>query len=78
MQYNKLGKFIRENRERLKISLNEFAFSCGIEPATLSNFETGKSGITLDTAISIANGFNKRLSELFFEYEKYSEKNLDE
>ena len=70
MQYKILGNYIREKRKELNISLNEFAFNCGIEPATLSNFETGKSGILFDNIIKISLGFNKTVGELLTEYEK--------
>ena len=70
MQYKKLGKFVRDKREKLKISLNEFSFNANIEPATLSNFETGKSGVAFDTLIKIAHGFNQTAGEFLIEFEQ--------
>lgn len=71
MQYKKLGQFIRNKRILLGFTLNKFAIHCEIEPASLSNFERGLSGINLDTLISIAKGFDKTLGELIIEYEQY-------
>ena len=70
MQYKNLGKYIRKKRLLLGISLNAFALNSDIDPATLSNFETGKSGISFDTFTKIAKGFNLVASELLLQYEK--------
>lgn len=70
MQYKNLGKYIREQRKLANLSLNEFAFNAGIEPASLSNFENAKSGVVFDTIIKIANAFGKTAGEFLIEYEK--------
>ncbi len=70
MQYLDIGQYIRDKRELADITLNEFAFDCGIEPATLSNFERGKSDILFQNLVKIANGFNMSLPDLLLEYEK--------
>lgn len=72
MQYNNLGKYIRQKRIHQKKSLNEFAFECGLEPATLCRFETGKSDILLNNFIKIAIGFNSTPSKLLSEFEEKS------
>lgn len=74
MQYKNFGKFIRSKREKEKISLNRFAFACEIEPASLSNFETGKSDVLFKNLVKISNGFNMKLSELIKEFEKSQHK----
>lgn len=70
MQYKNFGKFIREKREILGMSLNEFAFNCNIEPATLSRFETGKSDILFNNFVKLSKGFNKTPSEILVEFEQ--------
>lgn len=70
MQYDNFGKFLRAKRNAEKISLNEFAFNNGIEPATLSRIETSKQDIKLSTLAKIANGFRQSPSELLREYEQ--------
>ena len=67
MQYNNIGKFIRYKRESISKSLNEFAFDCGIEPATLSNFENQKSDVLLQNFLKIVDGFNQTPAEFFIE-----------
>ncbi len=69
MQYTQLGDFIRNKRKNLNISLNTFSFDCGIEPATLSKFENGKSDILFGNLTKIAKGFNQTVAELLTEYE---------
>ena len=78
MQHFEFGQYIKNKRLSLGFSLNKFAIHCEIEPATLSNFERGLSGITIDTMELIARGFDKTLGEFFTEYEQYiNKKNLD-
>lgn len=69
MQYKYFGKFIRNKRRKLNISLNELAFNSEIEPASLSKFETQKSDILFSNFIKIAKGFNLTPAELLFEFE---------
>ncbi len=69
MQYANFGNFIRKKRQRQNKTLNAFAFDCGIEPATLSNFERGKCDILFQTFTKIAYGFNNSPAGLLFEYE---------
>ncbi len=70
MEYKDLGYYIRNKRNEIGLSLNTFALNNNIEPASLSKFETGKSGVTFETIIKIANGFNKTVGELLSEYEQ--------
>ena len=73
MQYDNFGNFIRTKRQSLKKSLNNFSFDCGIEPATLSNFERNKSDILFSNFVKIAKGFNASPSELLTEFEIYTQ-----
>ncbi len=70
MQYDNLGKYIRTKRKGLSKSLNSFAFDCGIEPATLCNFEQQKSDILFQNFIKIAKGFKQTPAEFLKEFEK--------
>lgn len=69
MQYSKFGQFIKRKYESIGYSLNEFAFHCEIEPASLSRFGNGKSDLYFQNVVKIAKGFGMPLSELLSEYE---------
>lgn len=69
MQYSKIGKFIREKRSKMNITLNTFAINSDVDSATLSNFETGKSDVLFQTFVKIAQGFNTSPSDLIKEFE---------
>ena len=70
MQYENLGKYIRQKREKIKISLNEFAIAKDIDPAILSRIETLKQNIKLNVLEKIAQGFNQTPAEFLTEFEK--------
>jgi transcriptional regulator with XRE-family HTH domain len=70
MQYDKISVYIKNERLKQKVGLNNFAFNCGVEPAILSRIENCKQGIKLATLEKIANGFNKTAEELLIEFEK--------
>ena len=71
MQYLNFGKFVKNKREALspKVTLNCFAIENDIEPATLSRIENEKQGVSIKLLAKIANGFNKKGSDLLLEYE---------
>ncbi len=69
MQYTKLGKFIFDKRENLKVSLNKFALANNIEPATLSRIENLKQGVKVETLIKIAKGFGTTPAKFLTEFE---------
>ena len=69
MQYENLGKYIRQKREKIKISLNEFAITNDIDPAILSRIETLKQNIKLNVLEKIAEGFNQTPAEFLTEFE---------
>ncbi len=75
MQYKNLGKYTRLRREKLNISLNDFAVNSGIDSSSLSKFERGIAGISFDNAVKIAGGFGKTLGEFIMEYEKDTDNN---
>lgn len=72
MQYLDFGQFVKRKYENKGYKLNDFAFDCGIEPASLSRFGNGQSDIYFQNVVKIANGFNIPLSELLLEYENTS------
>lgn len=71
MQYDNIGKYIRIKRKLLPKSLNSFALDCGIEPATLSNFENQKSDILFTNLLKIIAGFKQTPAEFFQEFQNY-------
>lgn len=70
MQYNKLGKFIKNKRLQTGTTLNKFAIENDIEPAILSRIENLKQDIKIGVLVKIAKGFNMMPSEFLSEFEK--------
>ena len=70
MQYNELGKFIKNKRLLTGTTLNKFAIENDIEPAILSRIENLKQDIKIGILVKVANGFNKTLSQFLSEFEK--------
>jgi transcriptional regulator with XRE-family HTH domain len=54
---------LKDTRTKKRIKLKDLAGMAGIEPATLSNIESGRASTTRMTATRIAQGL-KRLLEL--------------
>jgi len=71
MQYNKLGLYIKKEREKLGFSLNKFSIDNDIEPAILSRIENLKQNIKLNILEKIARGFNKTPAQFLVDFEKY-------
>ncbi|MCM1003130.1 MAG: helix-turn-helix transcriptional regulator [Candidatus Gastranaerophilales bacterium] len=69
MNYNNLGKFIKAERLKQNVSLNEFALSNDIDPAILSRIENLKQDIKMNILNKIANGFNKTPAQFLTEFE---------
>lgn len=72
MQYLKLGKFIKEKREGLNVSLNEFANMADVDSAIVSRVENLKQGVKLDFLINVANVFGQTVGEFLIEFEQSS------
>lgn len=75
MQYNELGKYIKNKREELGVSLNKFAQDADIDCAILCRIENLKQGIKLNILEKIANNFNQTPAEFlknFEDFVKYS------
>ena len=75
MQYNELGKFIKNKRILTGTTLNKFALENDKEPAILSRKENLKQDIKMGVLIKIAKGFNLTPSEFLSEFEITSEQN---
>ncbi|MDD3150150.1 MAG: helix-turn-helix transcriptional regulator [Candidatus Gastranaerophilales bacterium] len=71
MQYHeKISSYIKQKREKIGLSLNEFCFENDLEPATLSRYENKKRRISLENLVKIAKGFNQTPAEFLSEFEK--------
>ncbi len=60
-----LGQNIRQIRKNLNFTQEEFAEKLNLNPQFISQIETGKIGISLDTAINICNVSNCSSINLF-------------
>ena len=60
-----LGKRIRELRNKLGLSQEQFALLIDMDRTYLASVESGKRNISLVNIKKIADGFNISLSELF-------------
>lgn len=69
MNYILLGKYIKQKRESLKISLNKFAILADIDPAILSRIENLKQNIKLNILEKIAKTFNMTPADFLKEFE---------
>lgn len=59
-----LGKRIREGREAIGLSQEEFADKCGFDRTYISMIERGKRNISLKNLLRIANGLGASVSSL--------------
>lgn len=70
MQYQNIGKYIRNKREKINKSLNGFAADIDVDSSILSRIENAKQDIKLNVLIKIAKGFGQTPSEFLTEFEK--------
>ena len=63
MNKSEIGQAIAARRDTLDITQTRLAKLSGISVHTLSNLETGRGNVTLDTLIKVANvvGFQVRI-----------------
>ena len=64
LNYIALGKRIREQRKKLKMSQNTLAELIDCEPTFVSYIENGKRGMSLETLINVANALETTADEL--------------
>lgn len=72
MNYDNLGIYIKNERIKLNITLNQFAFENDIDPAILSRIENQKQGIKINVLEKIARGFKMTPAEFLTKFEKES------
>lgn len=65
-----LGKYIKDERLKIGISLNEFAISNDIDPAILSRIENLKQDIKMNILVKISSGFKKSPVQFLSDFEK--------
>lgn len=61
----RLGKFIRERRKSLGLTLAQMSERTGVSLGYLSQIELGKNSASIETLYRICLGFGIRMSELF-------------
>lgn len=54
MNKGEIGRYIVERRDTLNVSQARLAKLSGVSVHTLSNLETGKGNVTLDTLLKVA------------------------
>ncbi len=72
-----IGKIIKIERKRLKLTQEELAFKIKVEPKTLSKVETGARFISANLLVKLCKEFDKKPHEffLFGEVAECKEKN---
>ena len=70
MQYYEIGKFIKQKRIKLGLSLNKFAVECDVDSAIISRIENNKQSIKLSILEKIAAKFEQTPAEFLAEFEK--------
>ncbi len=60
-----IGRNVKEIRKNLNLTQEEFAEKLDINAQFLSQVETGKAGISIDSAINICNTANCSSNKLF-------------
>jgi len=74
-------KKITQRRKELKLTQKQVAKELGVRVATISDFETGKTGMNTDTFIKYLNLLDMDITDrnkLYIEEIKYSKKRYDE
>lgn len=64
----KVGKRIKELRQKYGISQEEFAFRCNLDRTYITSLERGKRNVSLENLEKIAKAFDMTLSQ-FFDFE---------
>lgn len=65
MLQKRVGKKIKEIRVEKKISQQELADLCGIEPSNMSRLEAGRANATLSTLEAVSKNLGVEVIELF-------------
>jgi len=65
-----LGDRIRELRRKKGFSQESFADHCGLHRTYMGGIERGEHNLTIQTALTVANGLGITLSKLFTDIEE--------
>ena len=72
LNYEALGKRIREKREALDWTQAKLAENSSVEPSNISHIERAATKVSLPTLVLIANALGSTLDELVFDSLKVS------
>ena len=61
----RFGRVVRQKRNKLGVSQEEFADMCGLDRTYIGGIERGERNVALRNIEKIAKAFNASLSELF-------------
>lgn len=67
INYQKLGAAIRNRRKKVGLTQEKLAENVNLSPTHISNIETGKSKISLQSLISICNALNCLVDDLLID-----------
>lgn len=70
MQYKELGKYIKNKRLELGITLNKFAVECEVDSAILSRIENLKQDIKMNVLQKISHGFGVTPAKFLTKFEE--------
>lgn len=73
-----VGKRIKSRRKELQLSQEELSFRVGISKNGISQYETGKNGMSIDTAVKMANVLNTSVDYLLGREDASNDARLDE
>ena len=78
MDYEKLGKRIREERNKVKLTQAQLAEMVDISDTYMGAIERGERGVTLDTLVRIANRLGVTIDYLMSDSVSDSDSNIIE
>jgi transcriptional regulator with XRE-family HTH domain len=67
IDYVELGKKIKENREKKKMTQEQLAESVNLSPTHISNIETAHTKVSLSSLVMIANMLKVSADELLYD-----------
>lgn len=78
MDYKKLGKRIREERQRLSLTQAQLAESIDISDTYMGAIERGERSLTLDTLVRLVNRLGVTVDYLLSDYVSDTDSNIIE
>ena len=76
MDYEKLGKRIREERQRLNLTQAQLAESIDISDTYMGAIERGERSLTLDTLVRLVNRLGVTVDYMLADYVSDSDSNI--